>query len=373
VATAAGRRDDPVPAILMIDLCALTLAGYTLLRGRTVQRASAADASVPAWREEFPAMDQVYLSITDRCNLRCRWCFWEDYASEHNDAFDLGAVTRAIGSCLNGQPSVTVVFYGGEPTLRMDRVRDVMARLPEAHPRIHWRFAVQTNGTRLSDVVPLADDLWYLSVSFNEYTLPEMDWPALEALATQLPIVARLVYAGGDFTRYVRAAMPHASHVYWQLVSAPTLPFAPEAYREALRETLGLAAESGRRFIPFDYAWACTRGPQPYPASTDFPCGIGKHLTYVDTDGNEFPCDELAFPEARDRLADALGRLETLCEGCDLLPYCRRRCPAIYVKHGPDAFAAYCGLTRMLFEEVSAAGYAGRVPDEVSLQCEVLP
>jgi len=318
-------------------------------------------------------MDQVYVSITDRCNLRCRWCFWEDVASATNDAFDLEAVVGTIGARLNGQPVMTVVFYGGEPTLRMDRVADLMARLPEAYPDLAWRFAIQTNGTRLSDVEPIADDLWYLSVSFNEYTVPEMDWAALERLAPRLPIIARLVYAGGNFTRYVRAALPYASHVYWQLVSAPALPFTPDAYGAALTETLALAAESRRRFIPFDYAWACLCGAGGYPPPDGFPCGILDHFTYVDTNGGDFPCDELALPEARDRLAEAFGRLETLCEGCDLLAYCRRRCPAIYVKYGQEPFSAYCRLTRMLFDEVAATGFVGRVPDDVSLQCEVLP
>lgn len=94
------------------------------------------------------------LSVTDRCNLRCKYCMpdagagWAD-REEVLTAEQIERVVRAAASVGIRKVRLT----GGEPTLRADIV-DIIRRL-SAIPGVH-ELVMTTNGTRMSSLaVPL--------------------------------------------------------------------------------------------------------------------------------------------------------------------------------------------------------------------------
>lgn len=69
---------------------------------------------------------QIYLSVTESCNLDCSWCFWKARPDEPERRFALDPLVEAVGDSLDGSDECDVVFYGGEPSLYPFRMADVL-------------------------------------------------------------------------------------------------------------------------------------------------------------------------------------------------------------------------------------------------------
>ena len=94
-------------------------------------------------------LKSLRLSVTDRCNLRCRYCMPEtDYTWLPRESIlsfeELALVARAFASLGVGQVRLT----GGEPLLRRDLA--TLVRLLRAERRLD-DIALTTNGTLLAD------------------------------------------------------------------------------------------------------------------------------------------------------------------------------------------------------------------------------
>lgn len=122
-------------------------------------------------REEFD--DQIenhaeilILNVTDRCNMRCKYCaFSGAYHGQrvHGvDSMSLDTALRAIdqfiaraGSTLrDSEKKLAITFYGGEPLLAFDLIKDILHQVHHVrYPRLSGRLthAITTNGTLLSE------------------------------------------------------------------------------------------------------------------------------------------------------------------------------------------------------------------------------
>jgi uncharacterized protein len=99
-----------------------------------------------------------HVILTTDCNLQCRYCFGEtlddfdedfgefelDYALPKKASYD---VNELADFCRKDEDCV-VTFYGGEPLLNMDALRQIMDSVPAKH------FMIQTNGLLLDQLEP---------------------------------------------------------------------------------------------------------------------------------------------------------------------------------------------------------------------------
>src|SRR3990167_3392857 len=86
---------------------------------------------------------ELQLFTTLRCNLQCTYCSESAVVgSQGKVTYSPEALDRFIRTHLS-QHEVYVTFYGGEPTLNIDFMSQVMSRYPT------YRFQLQTNGTLL--------------------------------------------------------------------------------------------------------------------------------------------------------------------------------------------------------------------------------
>ena len=100
---------------------------------------------------------QLILQVTQDCNLRCEYCFYvnESYLgrrySEKN--MDFETAKKAIDFFLKNSianDNVTVSFYGGEPLLRMDLIKQCVEYIRNNLKNRTASYSLTTNGTLLT-------------------------------------------------------------------------------------------------------------------------------------------------------------------------------------------------------------------------------
>ena len=94
------------------------------------------------------------------CNMRCRYCFYEDEAANRSEA-NAGRMTEATAdqliedafAALDERGMVTFAFQGGEPTLAgLDYFRHFVAKVAQCNTkRVQVNYAIQTNGLALNE------------------------------------------------------------------------------------------------------------------------------------------------------------------------------------------------------------------------------
>lgn len=103
----------------------------------------------------------LVLSLTERCNLRCSYCYYKvSHESRsltmQNDIME-AAILLAFERTLSlGQNYLNITFFGGEPLLCMGLIHkgvEFAKALAQGHDKFRLRFAVNTNATLLNDSI----------------------------------------------------------------------------------------------------------------------------------------------------------------------------------------------------------------------------
>jgi len=99
-----------------------------------------------------------YTTLTTRCNLQCAYCYGkscQDFGSDFGDLeidYSLPASisyeVSDLSRFLNQDPEPTIIFYGGEPLLEVEKIEMVMDSIDAD------RYIIQTNGLLLDRLKP---------------------------------------------------------------------------------------------------------------------------------------------------------------------------------------------------------------------------
>lgn len=141
-------RDGPpagtVPADVNRTVDALWEAGLLL---RSNRRHPATLVPRPEWP------NSILLKLTGACNFECTYCY--DYDPRRFRArVSAQRLRDVLGSVLAHQQNVAVVFHGGEPLLRFDLLKELVAFAEDAAGgRGRVGFSMQTNASRINDEV----------------------------------------------------------------------------------------------------------------------------------------------------------------------------------------------------------------------------
>ena len=108
----------------------------------------------------------LLLSLTEQCNLRCSYCYYKlsqvDRELEMSDEILEASIALGLERTIKlKHVFFNITFFGGEPLLRMPSIRKgvrlaksmVKARRGELPENFELRFAVNTNGTLLTDEI----------------------------------------------------------------------------------------------------------------------------------------------------------------------------------------------------------------------------
>lgn len=106
--------------------------------------------------------------LTDRCNFHCSYC----YQKKANRWLDISTVTKALDFIYpHLTKECTINFYGGEPLLAFDRIKETIAHLERLNRRRTRKiqYSLSTNGSLLSEEILrfLDEHAFFLLLSFD--------------------------------------------------------------------------------------------------------------------------------------------------------------------------------------------------------------
>jgi radical SAM protein with 4Fe4S-binding SPASM domain len=347
---------------------------------------------------------ELQLLTTLRCNLKCSYCslgVGEVLGSQRKVSYPLNALDAFIATHLSGH-EVYVTFYGGEPTLNLELMTEVMRR----HPA--FRFQLQTNGTllerlpdwvlaRLCNVLVSIDGGERVTDGYRGRGIYRRVLRNVNAVRARLggTLTARVTWSDADTGFHeLHALTRDFDYVYFQFVAADGA-YAPEAVAKKRAVLARLVREffESETLYPFIPIMGTVRNKvlparaqEPYSGLTQ--CRASTHILNVMPDGRIFPCPDLMYlPEMQqgDVVGNWLRRSplqphpDMPCAGCAAFAYCRGNCMKnlylAYVKgdalYRRRVVEPICDLVRFLGEEVDRydphAWYA-RMPASVRAQ-----
>jgi uncharacterized protein len=340
----------------------------------------------------------ITLHVTDRCNLRCRYCYAP--AGEADMTFE---VARRAVERLAAPENCGIVFFGGEPLLRRELIAGVLEWCGRKGPhRFHYK--VTTNGTLLdADFLDLAERTGLQIALSHDGAREAHDAnrigpggrgtfaalePKLEMLLERRPyspvmmvvdpavvehLAAGVEYLERKGARYIICSLNHAGA--WD----------DRSLRALRKQYLGLedwylaAFSAGRKiyFSPFDKRIASRVADRDTSS-----CRVGYRQISVAPDGTLYPCVQFAGRRRhpigsvaggvdrrlREEIHGLTEREHPECRGCALLGRCRNKCGCLNMQVTGDPGSVppiLCEHERMLFpiaDRIAGKLYARRDP-----------
>lgn len=318
------------------------------------------------------------LHIAHDCNLACRYCFAEEGEYHGRRAlmsYEVGKKALDFLIANSGsRKNLEVDFFGGEPLMNFDVVKELVAygrELEKTHDK-HFRFTLTTNGVLLrDDVIEFANkemDNIVLSIDgrkeVHDHMRPFKNGKgSYDFILDKFKKVAesrnqQKYYVRGTFTHYnldfVKDVLSLADEGFEQIsvepvVAGPEEPYAIreedipqicEGYDELAKEMLKRKKE-GRGFNFFHYMIDLSGGPCVYKRLSG--CGSGTEYLAVTPWGDLYPChqfvgeeefclgnvdDGIVNTEMRDtfKLCNVYAKEE--CRNCFAKFYCSGGCAA---------------------------------------------
>ena len=318
------------------------------------------------------------LHVAHTCNLNCSYCF-ASQGKFHGEralmSFEVGrqAIDFLVAHS-GGRTNLEVDFFGGEPLMNWQVVKDIVAyaRSLEAEHHKRFRFTLTTNGVLVDDeVIDFANrEMHNVVMSLDGrkevHDRFRKDYAGRGSYDVIVPKFQKFAKARGERDYYIPGTYTHhntdftrdifhmADLGFTQLSMEPVvcppddpcalteedMPVLFEQYELLAREMLRREKE-GRGFTFYHYMLDLTHGPCIYKRISG--CGSGTEYMAVTPWGDLYPChqfvndpayllgniwDGVTNEKVRDefKLCNAYARPE--CQDCWAKLYCSGGCPA---------------------------------------------
>ena len=320
------------------------------------------------------------LHVAHTCNLNCAYCFASQGKYHGERALMSPEVgKRALDFLIEHsgtRHNLEVDFFGGEPLMNWDVVKDLVAyaRARETEAGKHFRFTLTTNGMLIDDEVidfcnrEMSNVVLSLDGRKEIHDRFRVDYAGNGSWERIVPKFQKLVAARGGKNYYMRGTFTHANPDFLQdirqmldlgftelsmepVVCAPEDPSAltPEDIEivkgqyEELAELMRQRDREGRPFTFYHYMIDLAGGPCIYKRISG--CGSGTEYMAVTPWGDLYPCHQFVGEE-RFKLGDiwhGLGNEEVQRDfaACNVYakPECRTCWARLYCSGGCAANA----------------------------------
>ncbi|MCK2095778.1 radical SAM/SPASM domain-containing protein [Thauera aromatica] len=297
---------------------------------------------------------ELQLLTTLKCNLKCTYCslgVGEVLGSQTHVEYSVDELAAFVDTHLRGK-EVYVTFYGGEPTLNLPMMLEVIQRFP------HFRYQLQTNGTlldgvpewalaRLSNILVSIDGGEATTDGYRGRGIYRQVLKNLRQVRDRIggSVTARVTWGNPDTTFEELDELVSSAgafdYLYWQFVAdemyagdavekrkAVLVPLIEKffARNDALYPLIPLMGIVRNKVLP-------TRAQELYAGLTQ--CRVSTHLLNVMPNGQIYPCPDMMYvPQMQmgDVRRNWLKKSPLQptpampCESCEAFSWCRRNC-----------------------------------------------
>ena len=278
------------------------------------------------------------LHVAHTCNLNCEYCF-ASQGKYHGEravmSFEVGKQALDFLVAHSGtRRHLEVDFFGGEPLMNFQVVKDLVAYARTLEPQYHkeFRFTLTTNGVLIDDDVidfcnrEMSNVVLSLDGRKAIHDRYRVDYTGNGSWEKIVPKFQKLVAARGGKNYYMRGTFTHANPDFLndiqtmldlgftELSMEPVVcaesspdrltdadfPIVCEQY-EKLAELMIQRRRAGRPFTFYHYMIDLTGGPCIYKRISG--CGSGTEYMAVTPTGDLYPCHQFVGEE-RFRLGD---------------------------------------------------------------------
>ena len=303
------------------------------------------------------------LHIAHTCNLNCSYCF-ASQGKYHGEravmSFEVGK--RALDFLVENsgtRHNLEVDFFGGEPLLNFQVVKDIVAyaRSIEKKHNKNFRFTLTTNGMLIDDDVidfankECANVVLSLDGRKEIHDRFRVDYAGRGSFDTIVPKFQKLVEARGGKNYYMRGTFTHANPDFLEdikvmldlgfnelsmepVVCAPgdpaeLTPADMEIVKDQYEKLASLMLEKkkeGKPFTFYHYMIDLTGGPCIYKRISG--CGSGTEYMAVTPWGDLYPCHQFVGEEKYKlgNVFDGVDNLEAQEEFASCNVYAREEC-----------------------------------------------
>lgn len=100
---------------------------------------------------KLPYITSAMLTVTHRCNLRCRYCFVRQGPQDMTLDTAIAAAEFLIRNAKSSNSIPEINFFGGEPLLMFDEIIKPLVEWAHNARGEKFKFSITTNGTLLTD------------------------------------------------------------------------------------------------------------------------------------------------------------------------------------------------------------------------------
>ena len=308
------------------------------------------------------------LHIAHTCNLNCAYCF-ASQGKYHGEravmSFEVGK--RALDFLVENSGSrrnLEVDFFGGEPLMNFDVVKDLVAyaRSIEKEKNKNFRFTLTTNGMLIDDDVidfankEMSNVVLSLDGRKEIHDRYRVDYAGNGSWERIVPKFQKLVEARGGKDYYMRGTFTHANPDFLDIQTLLDLGFselsmepvvcAPGDPSELTKEDLELVKkqyedlallmlrrdEEGKPFTFYHYMVDLSGGPCIYKRISG--CGSGTEYMAVTPWGDLYPCHQFVGDEKflLGNIYDGVKNKETQEEFFSCNVYSREECRTCWAR-----------------------------------------
>lgn len=328
---------------------------------------------------------ELQLLTTLTCNLKCTYCslgVGDMVGSQGKVSYTIEALNSFIEKYLS-KHEVYVTFYGGEPTLNLDFIKEIMRRYPV------FRFQLQTNGTlldslpdsviaNLSNILLSIDGGEKITDGYRGRGVYRQAIKNAQELRGNMKgtITARVTWSSEETSFEELDELAYIfDYVYFQFVAGEGT-YTPEAIikkktvitqlvnkffsSKSLYPIIPLMGIIRNKVLP-------TRALELYNGKTQ--CRVSTHLLNVMPDGRIFPCPDMMYvPEMLQgdvtsnwlKPSPLQHHHDMPCSNCEAQAWCRGNCLKnlylAYVKcdlnYRTNVVEPICDLIRFLGNEI---------------------
>ena len=328
---------------------------------------------------------ELQLLTTLTCNLKCTYCslgVGDMVGSQGKVSYTIDVLDAFIKKHLASH-EVYVTFYGGEPTLNLDFIKEVMERYPT------FRFQLQTNGTlldglpdsvlaNLSNILLSIDGGEEITDGFRGRGVYRQVVKNTQAVRDRMKgsFTARVTWSSESTSfEELDELADTFDYVYFQFVAGEGTytPAAMEKKKAVITQLVDKFFSSKELYPIIPIMGVVrnkvlpTRATELYHGKTQ--CRVSTHILNVMPDGKIYPCPDMMYvPEMlQGNLIENWLKPSPLqphpnmpCDTCEAQPWCRGNCLKnlylAYVKNDSNyrtkVVEPICELVRFLGREI---------------------